>query len=557
MRRPVPPLAIVPAMTLLALGALTGSTRAGEGPALDTITAERIRGHVAVLASDAYRGRLPGTAGEDSTLAYLEREYRALGLEPAAGGSYRQKVPLVRRTIRPTPDIRLTRLSEAPGLPALPAVRWADDLLVGSNSLDEKLAIHGAELVFVGYGITAPDEGWDDYAGIDMTGKVALVLSTDPGRVPADSTLFGGRALTHYGLPLTKQEMAAAHGAIGILSMHDQEIVGYPFDLLTVAAGRPRFDLVPGPNTAPRPRLSGTFRKEIVQEILRAAGHDPAVLMEAAGRRGFQARPLGIAIDVTGDVTVERSESYNMLGLLRGREHPDEVVAYSAHWDHVGIGVPVEGDSIYNGAVDNASGTAALLTLAAAFRARPEPPSRSVLFWATTCEEQGLLGSYHYADNPVVPLDKTVALLNMDALFPFGPVDGMVVTGYGNSELEDLLVTATAPEGRVVLPDDQPEAGAFYRSDHFPLARKGVPALFAVGNPKDDSNAELMGKFTNYVTTSYHKPSDELTDAWDLGGIVQDTRTYYRLGAGLADGRSWPNWKPTSEFRHLRDAMMK
>jgi len=522
---------------------------------LDTITAERIRGHVAVLASDAYTGRLPGTAGEDSTLAYLERQFRSLGLEPVVNGSYRQRVPLVRRTVLPTPDIRLARIGGATGSPALPTIKWGDDLLLGSNTLDETVIVAGAELVFVGYGITAPELGWDDYDGVDMRGKVALVLTADPGRAPGDTTLFAGRALTHYGLGPTKQEMAAAHGAIGVLSMHDQEIVGYPFDILKAAAGRRKYDLVPGPNATPKTPLGGTLRKEIVQALLTAADEDPASLMAAAGERGFRARPLGITLDLVAHVRVERSESNNMLGLLRGRTHPDEVVAYSAHWDHMGIGVPVNGDSIYNGAVDNATGTAALLTIAAAYRARPEPPARSVLFWATTCEEQGLLGSYHYADNPVIPLERTVALLNMDALFPFGRVDAMVVTGYGQSELEDLLVPATAAEGRVVLPDDTPEAGAFYRSDHYPLAKKGVPALFAVGNPKDDSDDELMGKFTSYVTTSYHKPSDELTDAWDLGGIVQDARTYYRLGLGLAEGTAWPNWKPNSEFRGLRDAM--
>ncbi|HEX7878953.1 MAG TPA: M28 family peptidase [Candidatus Eisenbacteria bacterium] len=522
---------------------------------LDAITAERIRRHVAVLASDAYGGRLPGTAGEDSTLAYLEREYRALGLEPAVNGSYRQRVPLVKRTVLPTPTMSLHRIGNAKG--AVPSIAWGEDLTIGSNRLDETLALHDAELVFVGYGITAPELGWDDYAGVDMKGKVALALSADPGRVPADSNLFGGRGLTHYGLSQTKQEMAAAHGAVGVITMHDQEIVGYPYNLLTASAGRGRYDLVASGDALPKTPFGGTFRKEIVQAILTAAGHDPAVLMESAGRRGFRAVPLGIALDLEARLRIERSESYNFLGLLRGREHPDEVVAYSAHWDHVGIGVPVDGDSIYNGAIDNATGTAALLTLAKAYRSRPEPPARSVLFWATTCEEQGLLGSYHYADNPVVPLNKTVALINMDALFPFGKVGAIVVTGYGQTELEDLLVEASKPEDRVVLPDDNPEAGAYFRSDHYPMAKKGVPSIFGVGNPVDDSDSTLMARFTGYVQTGYHKPKDELTDDWDLAGIVQDVRSFYRLGAGLADGTAWPNFRATSEFRHLRDAMMR
>jgi hypothetical protein len=301
--------------------------------------------------------------------------------------------------------------------------------------------------------------------------------------------------------------------------------------------------------------MGGTLRKEVVQALLTAAGEDPAAVMAAAGNRGFKARPLGITIDLTAHVKVERSESNNMLGLLRGREHPDEVVAYSAHWDHMGIGVPVNGDSIYNGAVDNASGTAALLAIAAAYRARPEPPARSVLFWATTCEEQGTTrlvslcrqpghstrtyrcAAEHGCALPVRPRGRH----GRDRLRPVragGP------PGSGHRRGRTRSIARRHTRSRRVLPERP-----------LPPGQEGVPALFAVGNPKDDSDAELMGKFTSYVTTSYHKPSDELTDAWDLGGIVQDARTYYRLGLGLAEGTAWPNWKPNSEFRRLRDAM--
>jgi Zn-dependent M28 family amino/carboxypeptidase len=558
-RRLAPGLGLATLVLAAAAAAAARAAPSSSDPGLAAITDATLRGHVAVLASDAFRGRFPATAGEDSTLAYLERRFRSLGLKPAIEGSYRQEVPLVRRTVRGTPTVRLTRTAGAPGGGELPWIRWGDDLLLSSTLLDTALAVRGAEIVFAGYGISTPEIGWDDYAGLDCRGKVVFVLAGDPGRTPADSTLFGGRALTHYGLTATKQEMAAAHGALGLLVMHDPDVVGYPFDILTAAAGRARYDLAPEPGTSPgslpRTAFAATVRREVGVALLRAAGLDPARATDAAGRRGFHGRPLGIAIDVAATLTVEHARSYNLLGVVRGSTRPGEVVAYSAHWDHMGVGVPVAGDSIYNGAVDNATGTAALLTLAKAYRDSGRPPARSVLFWATTCEEQGLLGSYWYADHPVFPLAKTVALINMDALFPFGADDQMVVTGFGQSELEDLLVRAAASEGRTVAGDDAPETGAFYRSDHYPLAKKGVPAIFAIGESKADTTQKR--RLLRYVASGYHKPQDELTPDWDLAGILQDVRCYYRLGRMLADGFAWPNWRTPSEFRAARDAMRR
>jgi Zn-dependent M28 family amino/carboxypeptidase len=337
--------------------------------------------------------------------------------------------------------------------------------------------------------------------------------------------------------------------------MHDPAVDGYPFDILTAAAGQPKFGLVPDARTTPRTALTGSLRKDVTVELLRAAGLDPAAMIDSAGRRGFRGRPLGITIDVDARIEVVRAASYNLLGLLRGARRPDEAVIYSAHWDHMGVGVPVDGDSIYNGAVDNATGTAALLMLAKAFRTSGHRPARSVLFWATTCEEQGLLGSSYYADHPIVPLERTVALINMDALFPFGATDQMVVTGYGQSELDDLLRDAAVPEGRVLVPDAMPENGAFYRSDHYPLAKKGVPAIFAVGVPRDGSPGAR--RLRRYVQSGYHKPQDALTPDWDTAGILQDVRCDYRLGRALADGTAWPRWRASSEFRTAREAMRR
>jgi Zn-dependent M28 family amino/carboxypeptidase len=548
---------------LVALAAITAAAPAAadgrDDRGVEAITDAALRAHVSVLASDAYRGRFPATAGEDSTLAYLERQFRSLGLEPAVplvhGSSYRQRVPLVRRRVLATPAIALRRAGGDVAGGPLPAIRWGDDLLLGSTLLDTGLVVHGAPIVFAGYGISAPELGWDDYAGLDCRGKVVLALGNDPGRSPPDSSLFGGRALTHYGLSTTKQEMAAAHGAVGLLLVHDAAVDGYPFDILAAAAGQPKFGLVPDAHTTPRTPMIGSLRKEPALELLRAAGLDPAAMIDAAGRRGFRARPLGITIDVDARIEVERTASFNLLGLLRGARRPDEVVIYSAHWDHMGVGVPVDGDSIYNGAVDNATGTAALLMLARAFRTSGHRPARSVLFFATTCEEQGLLGSYYYADHPIVPLERTVALVNMDALFPFGASDQMVVTGFGQSELDDLLRAAAAPEGRVLVADESPENGAFYRSDHYPLAKKGVPAIFAVGVPREGTAGR--SRLRRYVQSGYHKPQDALTSDWDTAGILQDVRCDYRLGRALADGAAWPRWRPASEFRAARDAMRR
>jgi Zn-dependent M28 family amino/carboxypeptidase len=555
------------ALAVLAVVAASAATTGAAPPTfapppeagLAVINEAALRAHVATLASDDFEGRLPGTRGETKTLGYLETELRAAGVQPAVNGSFRQRVPLVRKTVQPTATIRVRSMAGAEdgGRPLLPEILWAEDMTLGTGRPVEQLTVNGAEVVFAGYGIQAPEYGWDDYAGLDVTGKIVLVLGNDPGREPADSTLFGGRALTHHGLPLTKQETAARLGAKGLVVIHDPAVFGYPFDIATASAGQPKYERVPGATTKPRTELTGMLRNEAADSLFAASGLDLAALTGEAGRRGFRGRPLGLTLDASITTRLEYTESNNIVGVVRGRSRPDEYVLYTAHWDHMGIGVPVDGDSIYNGAVDNATGTAALLTLARAFQASGGS-ERSVIFFATTAEEQGLLGAAHYADEPPIPLEKTVGAVNMDALFPFGEADGMIVTGSGNSELEDILEWAAAFEGRVPVPDGEPEHGAFFRSDHYPLAKAGVPALFAVGGPTTLEGREALGqKYSDYINHGYHKPADELNDSWDFGGIVQDVRTYFRIGWALAQDTRWPNWHIGSEFRPLRDAMFK
>jgi Zn-dependent M28 family amino/carboxypeptidase len=406
----------------------------------------------------------------------------------------------------------------------------------------------------VGFGIVAESQKWDDYAGVDVKGKTVMALIQDP-RGEADSLYFKGRALSHYGTGLQKSENAARHGARGIILIHDQDAVGYPFAALATGAKRSSFERVRDAKSTPIPDFSVTISKDLASQLLASVGQDYAQLVEEASRRGFRAQPLPLSLSGEIATRLEYSTSHNVIGTIPGRDRPGEYVLYTAHWDHVGIGAAVDGDSIYNGAIDNASGTAALLELAQTFGAMAEKPSRSIVFIATAAEEQGLLGAYHYADHPVFPLDQTAGVINMDALFPFGDFNGMTVVGLGSSELEDYLQDAATQMGRTLLADPNPEYGAFFRSDHYPFVKKGVPAIFAVGGPLDDPapSAEMSKRFDDYMKAGYHHPSDEYRDDWDMRGIVGDVKIYFLTGYALANETRFPNWYADSEFRPIRD----
>ncbi len=520
-------------------------------PALDTVTADEIAAHVKVLASDEYEGRMPATRGEEKTLAYITGQFRALGIAPAVNGGYLQDVPLVKKTVRPDGT---TLVVDAKGT-VTPLV-LGESMTTKTGGAVEHVRIERSELVFVGFGIVAESQGWDDYKHVDVKGKTVVVLIQDPRGV-ADSLYFKGRALSHYGTGLQKSETAARHGARGIVFIHDQDAIGYPFTAAAAGAKRPSFERVRGPESAPIPEFSVSISKDVASTILSGLGRDYASLVAAASQRDFRAIPLGATL--SGEITtkLEYSTSHNVIGYLKGSTRPDEYVVYTAHWDHVGIGKPVDGDSIYNGAIDNATGTASLLALAKAYRALSAAPARSIVFFATAAEEQGLLGAYHYADHPVFPLANTMAVINMDALFPFGDFNGMTVVGLGSSELETYLEAAATQMGRKLLPDPTPEYGAFFRSDHYPFAKKGVPAIFAVGGPLDDPPPppEMSARFDAYMKAGYHHPSDEYRDDWDLRGIVGDVKIYFLTGYAIANDARVPNWYATSEFKALRDHM--
>ncbi|HEU4363975.1 MAG TPA: M28 family metallopeptidase [Candidatus Krumholzibacteria bacterium] len=537
---------------------LGGSTPGAEAPrnagrnrALATINEADMGRHVATLASDEFGGRAPSTPGEKKTLDYITARFEEFGVLAPPGG-YLQEVPLQRKTVSGRSGLVVKSKGGKTGL------TLGENMVVRTGGNADRVVIKDSELVFVGYGIVADELGWNDYDGVDVTGKTVVVLMNDPAGV-ADSLWFKGRALSHYGTALSKRETAARRGARGVIHVHDQDVIGYPFDAIATNAKRPGYELLQGPESAPTPEFWATIPKPVAAAILSGAGADFDALAASAATHGFNAVTLRATVSGEVRVEIERSKSYNVVGYVKGSERPDEYVVYTAHWDHVGIGAAVDGDSIYNGAVDNATGTAALLELAQAFTALPGAPRRSVVFVATAAEEQGLLGAYHYTDHPVFPLEWTVGVINMDALFPFADWNGMTVVALGSSELEDYLRAAAAELGRGLQADPTPEHGAFFRSDHYPFAKKGVPAIFAIGGPLDEPAPDeaVMQRFSDYVSNSYHRPSDEYGDDWNLTGITGDVKVYFLTGYAIAGDDRVPNWYFTSEFRALRDRQLQ
>lgn len=532
----------------LAAPALPGTDEpALEGEAA-RLSAQAVAAHVAALASDEFEGRFPGSAGEEKTVAYLSREFEALGLKPLGRTGYRQPVELVTLTPRTPPVVRLT--GDFGVLEPQPLA----DIVVGPGRPLPETDLSASPVVFAGYGIVAPEEQWDDYAGVDVRGATVLVLWGEPSADAKEPRRFKGDALTHHATSLEKQKTAALRGAAALVQIHEEGRAGFPWSALAGQAGRARLQLR---DRDPRetPLVQGAMRGDYVRAFLERAGRKLDDLATLAGQRGFRALTLPkVTASITLRSEMKESTSSNVLAMLPGRLRPQEHVFLTAHWDHVGAATSGEGDRIFNGAVDNATGTAALLELARVLSVQKPAPERTIVFFATTCEEQGLLGSRYYVRHPLLPLRDTVAVLNMDAWFPFGATKGMASVGMGQSpDLDALLARANAVEGRRVLPDSSPQFGAYFRSDHYPFAAAGVPALFAVNNPateEDPSETADVQRWQDYVATRYHKVEDEYDAAtWDLGGLMQDVRSFYRVTRWLADSNEWPDWAPDSEFR--------
>ncbi len=516
----------------------------------------RMMSNITELSSDAFGGREPMSEGERLSLEFIESRFRDMGLEPLFGDNYLQPVELVSIEADPM-TVRMTFHMNGSDR----FVRYEDEMVAGTMRVVPESRVESSDIVFVGYGIVAPEYGWNDYADVDVEGKTVLILVNDPGFATQDPALFKGNAMTYYGRWTYKYEEAARQGAAAALIIHDTEPAAYGWEVVRNSWTGPQFHLHRDGDNMNRAPIESWVQKNIAEELIEAAGLDLAKLEKQALSPEFKAIELGSTMDASVQNQVLRSQSYNVGALLPGGQRPDEVFIYTAHWDHIGTDTSVlEGeDGIYNGAVDNASGIAALLELAYSFSALPRTPGRSVAFLAVTAEESGLLGSAHYANDPAFPMHATVGGINMDSMHVYGPTNDVVVVGYGSSELEEILKEKAASQGRIVKPEEHPERGGYYRSDHFNFAKKGVPMLYAeAGSNHTELGPEyIKAKSAEYLKYRYHTALDEIDGDWDLRGLAQDIELYFRIGIEVADGNEWPEWYEGNEFRSIREYSLK
>ena len=539
-------------MRSLALLALMTTAAAAQSPT--AISPARMTAIVKEITTSPYQGRAPGTPGETRTTDYLSREFRALGLEPtAANGTYLQPVPLVRTKLGPATQVTI----DTPG--GAMALTEGQGIYVSTVRDAPRLAIAKAPLVFVGYGVTAPERGWDDFKGVDLKGKIAVFLVNDPDFTAAAgeavSGKFGGRRMTYYGRWTYKFDEASRRGAIGALIVHETAGAGYGWETVRAPAGE-NYDIVRKPDDY-RIALQGWLEGATAADLFKRSGLDLATLSAAARRDDFRPVPVpGATLTVDAPVEIAHVESNNVIGRIRGTGHPDETIVYGAHWDAYGAGAPdAKGKTVRQGAGDDGTGVAGVLELARLFKAG-KAPDRSIVFALWTGEERGLLGSEAYAANPIFPISQTVATLTMDVLQTAGAARDVVLVGNGQSDLEDMLATSAARQKRTITPEALPERGLFFRADHFSLARRGVPALLLMGMSgghdlvKGGRNAG--DKWLADYMTCYHQPCDEWTPKWDLTGAAQDVQLFYDIGTSLANSRAWPDWREGSEFKGLR-----
>lgn len=518
--------------------------------------AARISGDIRTLSSDAFEGRGPATRAEGKTVAFIVERMKAAGLEP--GGSplangtrgWTQDVPLRRADITGTPVLSLATAGRTRALTQGReiAVRAA---LTGQPAV----ALRNAPLVFVGYGVTAPERRWDDFKDVDVRGKIVVMLVNDPDFEGGEGD-FGGKAMTYYGRWTYKYEEAARRGAAGVLLVHETAPASYGWATVTNSNTNTMFDIVRRDPAAAHTPFEAWIQRDLAVDLFRASGLDFAAAKAAAQRADFRPMPLKSTLSASYRVSTGVITSKNVLGRLTGTKRPGETVIYSAHWDHLGIGRPdASGDRIYNGAIDNASGIAALIAMGGAFAEQPRT-DRSIVFLAVTAEEKGLLGSEYYAANPVYPLEKTVGVINMDSPVGAGPARNFTISGLAKLDLLDMLVDEGRRNGRVYTPDPRVEAGTFYRSDHFPFAKRGVPAIsFGAGNDLVKGGVAAGAAWRDaYTRDKYHQPADEWSPDWDLTGVVQDLSMLFEVGRDLAVSKAWPNWSRDSEFRAARDA---
>jgi len=525
----------------------------GQLPPIDT---EAVVAHTKVLSSDEYEGRAPGSKGEELSVTYIANEFKKVGLKPGnTDGTYFQKVPLVGITPAPAPLVFKKGAQTQ-------TLKWKDDVVAWTKHVAPSASLENSELVFVGYGVVAPEFNWDDYKGLDVKGKTLVMLVNDPP-VPdpakpdeLDAKTFGGKAMTYYGRWTYKYEIAAQKGAAGALIVHETGPAGYGFNVVQGKTGE-QFDLVTPDKNMGRAAIEGWITLDQAKMLLQSAGQDFDALKKQAATREFKPVPLGVTASMTIKNTLRTIDSRNVLGKLDGSDPAlkDEYVVYTAHWDHFGR----TADGIFHGAEDDALGCAALIEMARSFTKVAVPPKRSILFLAVTAEEQGLLGSEYYSVTPTYPLAKTVADINMDSWNVHGRTKDLTLVGYGASDLDDYARDAAAEQGRVVHGDAEPEKGFFYRSDHFNFAKQGVPALDPEGGVDYIGKPPEYGKQVRdeWTEKRYHTPKDVVMPDWDLSGLNEDLRVYFAVGYRVAQADKIPEWKPGNEFRAKRDAMLK
>ncbi|MEP7109569.1 MAG: M28 family metallopeptidase [Ferruginibacter sp.] len=538
-------------LNLLLAACHDNTTMAKTSKAEAALSADSLARHIAVLSGDDFMGRKPFSEGETKTIKYLQEEFRAVGLEPGNGNSYLQEVPMVKINTTAAPTMQVKSAKGDFNLKGL------DDYVIWTDKTDSMVSFNNDEVVFAGYGVVAPEYNWNDYSGLDVKGKIVLVLVNDPGFNAGDSSLFKGKTMTYYGRWTYKFEEAAKQGAKGCLIVHNTIAAAYPFKVVQNNWNTSKLHLDERGKNKGYSDIVGWISSDAGNKLLAAAGVDSS-LFAKADKPGFKGLPLNIRLSTSMQVKASYDKSQNVIGKITGSKYPGETIIYTAHWDHLGIGAPDEkGDTIYNGALDNASATAGLLELARGFKKLDSVPERTVIFLSVTAEEQGLWGSAYYAQNPLYPISKTVANINMDGLNWFGKTKDVIVIGEGQSTLEDYLKEEADKVNRYISFDTHPEAGSYYRSDHFNFAKAGVPSLYikvgtdAVGKEKGYGQKMV----DDYIKNNYHRPSDEYNSAiWKLNGAIDDLLLLFNVGRRLAFDHQWPAWKAGSEFKAAREA---
>jgi Zn-dependent M28 family amino/carboxypeptidase len=523
-------------------------------PSLASITVEDMKDRISVLASDEFQGRAPSTLGEEKTINYLAEQFKKIGLKPANNGSYFQEVSLIKISSDTS-----TKLDINGGKGKI-SLKFSEDFIGGTPQVNELVQIKNSEIVFVGYGINSPENGWNDYEGLNVNGKTVLMLVNDPGYATSDTSLFNGKAMTIYGRWTYKFEEAARQGASAAIIIHETGAAAYPWAVVQNSWSGSQFYLLGNELSTSGLKLQSWVTTASAQKIFESAGLNYNEAISAAAKRGFKPYKMNLTASIRIKNKVEYTKSNNVAAIWPGTDQADEYIIYTAHWDHFGVNPSFKGDSVLNGAVDNATGTAAIVEIAEAFTKLPEKQNRSVLFLSVTCEEQGLLGSKFYAENPLFPLNKTAAVINIDAMNILGKTKDMTIIGFGNSGLDNYVVSVLKKYGRYAIPDPTPEKGGYFRSDHFSFAKVGVPSLYLSKGIDDVEHGKewALTETENWINENYHKPSDNFEPGkWNFDGMIEDVKVYFEVGYNLSITKDFPDWKPGSPFKAARDKMMQ